>query len=220
MATLRSCASLIGLGLLVALLAVGWLARDEIVSFVSRISNDDETAVEAPTGEADDALLARQVEAKVIALGQGDLGEVALDADQVSAWIGSMHGFLPAYVSDVSAALEEERLVLSGRVAIDDVPGSERLGPVTTLLGDTVPVTFRGLLDGLQPGWGVMYVEVLQIGVIPVPDAVRDDVLSQMKGDGASGLPTNAVPFQLPSFVTDVGVRGDSVILKSSRGGS
>jgi hypothetical protein len=212
---MRSCLALVGVGVLVLALAVGWLARDEIADFVSRAAHDGGSAGETMTAAEDmPASLARQVEAKVIALGQGELQEVNLDADQVSAWIGSMEGFVPPYVSDVSAVIEDERLVLFGRVVVREVPGAERLGPVATLFGDTASITVRGRLDGLQPGWGLLYVEVLQVGVVPLPEAMRDDLLDQLKGGVTDGLPRNAVPFQLPDFVTDVGVRGDSVFLR------
>jgi hypothetical protein len=212
---MRSVRWLAGMGVLVVALAAGWLARDELAAFVSRATGKEDAATETmPAADEAPASLAREVDEKVIALGQGKLSEVTLDADQVSAWIGSMQGFIPTYVSDVSAAIEEERLVLSGRVAVREVPGAERLGPVAALFGDTASVTLRGRLDGLQPGWGLLYVEVLEVGVVPLPEAMRDNLLSQLKGDAADGLPRNALPFQLPDFVTDVGVRGDSVFLR------
>jgi hypothetical protein len=213
---MRSCFTAIGCGaLLVAGLVVGWLARDEIAGFVSGLAGGEETAVELaePAGPA----LARQAERKVIALGQGATEEATLSVEEIEAWIRyGLKGFFPDYVAELSAAIEDERLVLAGRVAVKQVPGIERLGPAAALLGDTTAVSLRGRLDGLEPGHGVFYVDEIRIGLIPLPAAMRDELLAELRGGPADGLPANAVPFELPEFVTDVGVRGDEVFLRRS----
>jgi hypothetical protein len=54
------------------------------------------------------------------------------------------------------------------------------------------------------------------VGALPLPTAMRDQLLAQLKGGARGDLPTNAVAFELPQFVTDVGVREDLIFLKSS----
>lgn len=207
---MRSCAAAVGTGVVVVALAVaGWLARDDIVRFVS-----------GRGGEADDAAavgpeLAREVETKVIALGQGETRETTLSTKELDAWIRyGLEGYFPSYVSDVATAIEKQSLVLSGRVALKEVPDIEQMGPAVMLFGDTALVEVRGELDGLTRGWGIYYVDEVKVGVVPLPDAMRDQLLLQLKGGAQEGVPGNAVAFLLPDFVTDIGVREDRVYLR------
>ncbi len=213
---MRSCFKLIGCGaLLVAGVVAGWLARDEIASYVSAVFDRDESPLEAASSNLPD--LARRAEDKIVALGQGELDEATLDADELNAWIEyGLKGYFPSYVSDVAAAIEEEKLVLAGRVALQEVPGIEGLGTWVAFLGDTASVSFSGRLDGLRPGAGVYFIEDVQVGALPLPGAMRDQLIMQVKGGAMGDLPANAVAFELPQFVTDVGVREDLVFLRSS----
>lgn len=213
---MRSCFKLIGCGtLLVAGLVAGWLARDQIATYVSAVLGRGEAPLEASSSNLPD--LARRAEEKIVALGQGELDEATLDADELNAWIEyGLRGFFPSYVSDVAAAIEEERLVLVGRVALQEVPGIEQLGPWVAFLGDTARVSFSGRLDGLRPGAGVYFVDEVEVGALPLPSAMRDQLLAQLKRGSNGDLPTNAVAFELPQFVSDVGVREDQVFLRRS----
>ncbi|UCC73078.1 MAG: hypothetical protein JSV86_00505 [Gemmatimonadota bacterium] len=213
---MRSCVTLVGCGtLLVAGLAVGWFARDEIAGYVSKIVDRGDTAVEAAV--APGPAVARRVEDKIVALGQGEIDEATLDAEELNAWIEhGLEGYFPSYISDVVAAIEEERLVLAGRVALKEVPGIEELGSWVAFLGDTARVSIRGRLDGLWPGAGVYFVDEMQVGALRLPDAMRDQLLAQLKRGSTGDLPTNALAFELPAFVTDAGVREDHVFFRSS----
>ena len=212
---MRSCLSAVGFGvlLLVGLVIVGWYNRDEIVEFVSGDTGASETQVETATPA--DPSPARRAEAKIISLGQGDSEEITLDAEELNGWItGGLAGYFPEYISSVSAAIEEEQLVLNGDVAIREVPGIDELGPMVAFLGDTANVTLRGRLDGLGPGRGVYYVDAVQIGMLPLPESARDELMKQLKGNTRDDLPDNAVVILLPQFVADIGVRGGEVFLR------
>ncbi|NIN70906.1 MAG: hypothetical protein GTO46_03000 [Gemmatimonadetes bacterium] len=213
---MRSCLKLIGFGtLLVAGLVAAWLARDQIASYVSDIVGRRDPPFEAASSNR--PALARRAEEKIVALGQGEFDEATLNADELNAWIQyGLRGFFPSYVSDVAATIEEERLVLAGRVVLQEVPGIEGMGPWVAFLGDTASVSFSGRLDGLRPGAGVYFVDDVQVGALPLPVAMRDQLLAQLKGGSSGELPTNAVAFELPEFVTDVGVREDLIFLRSS----
>jgi len=215
---MRSCLKLIGCGtLLIAGLVAGWLARDEIASYVSAVVGRSDAPTEAAASSAPE--LARRVDDKIVALGQGELDEAVLDADELNAWIEyGLRGFFPSYISDVTAAIEEEKLVLAGRVALQEVEGIERMGPWVAFLGDTAAVSFSGRLDGLRPGAGIYFVDDIQVGALPLPGAMRDQLMLQLKGGSGGDLPANAVAFELPRFVTDVGVREHYVYLRSSLG--
>ena len=210
-----SCLSKVAFGvlLLAGLLIVGWFNRDEVVEFVSGVTDASESQVESeiPAGQS----LARRAETKIISLGQGDSQEVTLDVEELNGWItGGLAGYFPDYISGISAAIEEELLVLNGDIAVREVPGIDELGPMVAFLGDTTNVTLRGRLDGLGPGRGVYYIDAVQIGVVPLPETARDGLMKQLKGNTKDGLPDNAVVILLPQFVADIGVRGDEVFLR------
>lgn len=213
---MRGCISTIGCGtLLVAGIVVGWFARDEIREFLARVTDRARGEIELAASPARG--LAQRAEAKIVALGQGEVDEAVLTAEELDGWIRyGLQGFFPEYLCDVTADIEDERLVLAGRVATERVPGIERLGPAVALVGDTASVAVRGRLDGLRPGRGVLFVDAVQIGLVPLPEALRDQLLTELKGGAAGELPVNALTFELPPFVTDVGVRGDRVVLRSS----
>ena len=207
---MRSCATAVGIGaVVVAVGLAGWLARDDIVRFVSGRGGELENAATAGPD------LAREVEAKVVALGQSEGREATLSTAELDSWIRyGLEGFFPSYISDVTTAIEEQRLVLSGRVALKEVPDIERMGPAVMFFGDTALVVVRGELDGLANGWGIFYVDEVKVGLVPLPDAMRDQLLARLKGGAQEGVPSNAVAFMLPDFVTDIGVREDRVVLR------
>jgi hypothetical protein len=210
---MRSCLAVVGCGgLILAVAVAGWFGRDRIAEYVSGFLNRDEPALELAEPAA--PALARRAEEKIIALGQGEIEEATLSAEELDGWVRhGLKGYFPAFVSDVAAGIEEERLVLAGQVAMRELPGLERLGAAAALLGDTARVTVRGRVDGLSPGRGVYYVDNVQVGLLTLPDPVRDGLIEQLKGKSDT-LPANALAFVLPDFVTDVGIRGDHIVLR------
>jgi len=215
--TVRSCIAAIGCGgLIVAAAAVGWLARDEMAGFVSSYrSSEGASEALVETSVSAGSSLATRVEEKIVALGQGESEEVTLSVEELNGWIaGGLTGYFPDYISGVLSAIEDERLVLTGDVVVKEVPGIERLGPVLAFMGDTANVRVRGRLDGLGPGRGVYFVDDVRVGMLPLPESARDELLMQLKRGIADDLPVNAVPFLLPRFVADVGVRGNEIFLR------
>jgi hypothetical protein len=205
---------------ILAVLAAGWVGREDVVRYASRwLGRERPADVELAAGGA--ASYARRVEAKIVALGQGRFDEVRLSVPELNAWIqGGFAGYFPDYVRDVRAAIEDrDRLQLSGRVTTGQVPGLERLGKAASLLPDTADVSIAGRLDGLAAGRGVYFVQAVQVGALPLPSAVRDQLIIGLRGGRAAELPANALPFELPRFVIDIGVRGDSVFLRRAPSG-
>lgn len=225
--------------LLAAVVAVGaWLFRDDLIRAYAHLRGREVVAAStmAP-GAVDgggaggdsagaDAIgpdVARRVEDEVIALGRGESEEVDLSPAEVTSWIRyGLEGFFPDYVKDVSASTDSmDHLLLAGRVVAREVPGIDQLGPAAFLLGDTVPVTVTGRLDGLGPGRGRFRVGSVQLGPLPLPDAMRDQVLAALgvRGRGRDGgAASDAVTFPLPEFVTDIAVRNGVVVLRRSGG--
>ncbi len=213
---MRSCLAIIGLGtVILAALVAGWFARDEISGFVSGIVDREKEPSSVEVAAPGSPELARRAEGKIVALGQGELSETELSADELDSWVRhGLAGYFPSYVSDVTVGVEDERLVLAGKVRLKEVPGIERLGPAVALFGDTAAVRLKGRPDGLGPGRGIFYVEGVQIGLLPLPEPMRDELLTQLQGGRESELPVNAIVFEVPRFVTDVGVRGDRVFFR------
>jgi hypothetical protein len=252
---------LLRVGLVAALVAgvaaSGWLLRHEIGATVARLAGGDEPTPAAPAAEgmageeASPTVVgpeaAAHAEAKILALGRGERMEAAFNAVELTSL--ARHGlreFFPAYVNDVSAGLEADRLVLGGKITVREVPGIERLGASAFLLGDTAAVSARGRLDGVAPGRGIFEVETITLGPLTLPNAFRDELLTQLRaggtadaegagrgspragspGAGNEGAATgsravgtdrpNVIGFELPAFVTDIAVRGDRLVIRRS----
>ncbi len=211
---MRSCTSLIGCAtILIVALVIGWIAHDDIARIASRVRGGGANRFELAASSGEDA--ASRAEAKIVSLGQDQTGQITLTPEELEGWVRyRLQGLFPQFLSDVVARIDDqENLVLAGHVLVDQVPGVERFGPAAYLLGDTAAVVVRGRLDSLKPGRGVLYVEALQIGPVPLPDRLRVELLAQM-GGSSEELPANAVAFELPEFVTDIGVRGGQIFLR------
>ncbi|MEE9155203.1 MAG: hypothetical protein V3U38_01050 [Gemmatimonadota bacterium] len=205
---IRSCISSLGWGaLVVALAIVGWIKRDELVHALERARGGPR--IEAAADEVTGPELARQAENKIVALGQGEMVEAVFSAEELDSWIRySLAGYFPEFVDDVGAEIDEQqRLVLSGDVAIIEIPGLERLGLVASLVGDTARVRVRGRVDGFSPGRGIYYVDDIQIGPLPLPAELRDYVIANLSEEASDIAPKGALSFELPLFVSDVAIR-------------
>ena len=134
---LRGCFSMVvGTILVVVVLVVGFLKRDELAEF-TRVLDRREAPVELADGTAGAAPeIARQAEEKVIALGQGKSEEITLSSEELNGWIQyRLTGFFPDYLSDVRASVGEEKLSLSGRCVgngtdLDFLRSGGRAGPL------------------------------------------------------------------------------------------
>ncbi len=214
---MRSCLSLIGFLTVAAVVLVGgWLFRDEIGVVLSALRSRSEPSVEAAAATGPE--LARQAEAKIMALGRGEIEEAALTPEELNGWVRhGLEGFFPDFVADVSASVDEyDRLVLAGRVVVSDVPGAERVGALGSLFGDTTDVSLRGRLDGLEAGRGVLYVDRLQIGLLVLPELIRGQVIDQLAGEPDDDLPSIAVTLELAPFLSEIGLRGGQIVLERS----
>lgn len=207
---MRSCAVVIGVvTLLVAGLVAAVFYSDDVRHLAARVVPGLEPPASAAVGGPE---LAERVEAKVVALGQGDAEEMKLSAEEVNAWIThGLRGYFPSFLADVTAALAEDDLTLAGRVIVRQVPGIERLGPMVAFLGDTADVSASGRLDGLEPGRGVFYIDVVRLGAVPLPDQLRDQLLAAIRGSTEGA---NAVSFELPPFVGDLAVREGELVMR------
>ena len=149
--------------LIAGVAAGGWMLRDEIGATVARLAGGEAAAPAAPGAERAGAEgaspsvvgpeAAAHAEAKILALGRGERMEAVFSGIELTSL--ARHGlreFFPDYVSDVSAGLEADRLVLGGKITVREVPGIERLGASAFLLGDTAAVSARGRERG--PGDG------------------------------------------------------------------
>lgn len=211
----RGCVLVIVVATFVVIgLAVAWLFRDPLRHLASRVIPGYE--YEAAVGETElgGPELARQVDERIVALGQGEIEEVTLSERELNAWITyGLKGYFPAYLDEVTADLRSEDAMLAGRVAVREVPGIERLGAMAAFLGDTADVAVIGSVDGLEPGLGVFYIEVARLGAMTLPDPMRDQLLAAIRPRSRNDRGANAVVFQLPEFVGDVAVREERLVL-------
>jgi len=216
---MRSCIAVIGAATFVLVGAIAaWFYRDDL----GRLASDIVPGLRAPAESVAVAgpELARRVEEKIIALGQGDVIETSLSEEELNGWIThGLQGFFPSFLTGVSADLSQEDIIgLSGRVIVREVPGIERLGPMLAFLGDTADVSASGSVDGLEPGRAVFTVESVRVGALPLPERMRDQLLAAIRGGSSAGEAVNEVAFQVPAFVVDLALRDGELVLRRAAG--
>lgn len=212
----RGCVLIVVATTLVVLgLGAAWLFRDPIGRLASRVIPGYEYESGVDEIGADGPELARRVDERIVALGQGEIEEATLSERELNAWIThGLKGYFPAYLNDVTADLRSEDVMLTGRVSVREVPGVERLGTMAAFLGDTADVAVTGTVDGLEAGRGVFYVDDVRVGALTLPQPMRDQLLAAIRSRSGNDRGANAVVFQLPGFVGDVAVRDERLILR------
>jgi hypothetical protein len=116
---------------------------------------------------------------------------------------------LPAFSSDVDAAVSGDRLLLRTTLDPAELRGIDALGPIASLLESRQRVTLAGTLDVAKPGRGLFIVQDL---AVPTP-AIAALIRQIDRRDRPSNEPSRAIAFPLPPSVGDVRVGKGRVTL-------
>lgn len=121
---------------------------------------------------------------------------------------------LPAFSSDVDAAVSGDRLLLRTTLDPAELRGIDALGPIAALLESRQRVTLSGTLDVAKPGRGLFIVQDLRVNDLAVPTAAIATLIRQVdRRDRPSNEPSRAIAFPLPPSVGDVRVGKGRVTL-------
>ncbi len=145
----------------------------------------------------------------------GELGDrLALGGPELSSVLRyALPGIVPSGVTEPTVELEDGRVHLSARVAVDAFPKLPRLDQIVGLLPDTVLVETRGSLVPIDQGNLALLVDRLQIAKIPLPSRMVPDVLNGLGRQGPASLPADGLAVPMPDGLESVFVLRDSLVL-------
>lgn len=213
----RMLRSLIRLGVMVLVLAVAWLYRDQLIGIgragVDRWSElrKNNAAEVAATPE-----MAAVAQAKLDDVEGGFTSRAAFStAELQSLLVYRYAGLLPAFVDSPRVALEGDALRLRVRVPVVRIPDAEALGEITGLLPDTTELDVRGKLLPAGEGRVAFAVDQVSAHRIPLPGRLVPMVLEALGRHDEPGLPPDAISVPLPPGATSAYVRADSLVLLS-----
>jgi hypothetical protein len=181
-------------------------------------STDSTTAAgpepEAPSAEIADATLDRF---ERLRSGRGE-DHLALSGTQLTSVTRfSLPGIVPPGVSDPTVEIDEGRVRLSARVALEAFPRLPHLDQLLGILPDTVLLEMEGALVPFDPRYMALLVDKASASHVPIPKRMVADVLRGLGRQAPEGLPPDALPVPIPNGVSSVYVQRDSLVLVSAR---
>lgn len=165
-----------------------------------------------PSPEVADATLDRF---EAFRRGEGG-GRLALSGNEVSSVIRyAFPGIIPPGVDQPEVALEEGRVRLSARVALEAFPRLPALDQVVGILPDTVRVEMEGALVPLDQRFLALLVDRVEASGIPIPRRMVGDILAGLGRSGPASLPADALSVPIPDGIQAVFVQKDSLVLQA-----
>lgn len=129
----------------------------------------------------------------------------------------ALPGLMPPGVSEPTVSLEDGRVHVSARVAVDAFPRLPHLDKVVGILPDTVLLEMEGSLVRFDQRNLALLVDHMQVAHIPLPKPMIKDVLSGLGADRQNNLPEDALMVPLPHGLSSAFVQRDSLVLLAKR---
>ena len=145
----------------------------------------------------------------------GEAGDrLMLGGNELSALVRyALPGIIPRGVTEPTVDLDDGRIHVSARVAVEAFPDLPRLDQIVGLLPDTILIEIRGSLVPLDQTHLALLVDRLQAARIPIPRRMVADVLKALGRARPASLPGNALEVPLPDGVRSVFVQRDSLVM-------
>jgi len=150
---------------------------------------------------------------------RGEGGDrLALGSTELSSVLRyAMPGLVPGGVADPEVFLEDGRVRVRARVAVQAFPRLPQLEQVMGILPDTVLLEMVGVLERLDQSFLALRVDRVEVARIPIPQRMVADVLAGLGREGPPSLPADALAVPVPDGVASVVVQGDSLVLEARR---
>jgi hypothetical protein len=193
-------------------LAVWWTRPELLDRFRGRRA--PEAVVRAPSPELADSTLDRFESFR-----SGEVGpEMRLGGAELSSLVRySLPGLLPPAIEAPSVRLQDGRIHLAARVAVEALPQLPALREVMGLLPDTVLVEIRGTLAPLADEFAALHVDRIEASRIPLPARYIPEILTALGRRSMENLPPDALLIPLPQGLRTAYVLRDSLVLVSNR---
>ena len=159
--------------------------------------------------------LADSVAARVQAfIRDGESDQIALGSNELTSVLRySVPGLVPEGMTNPEVRLEEGRVHVRARVALEAFPDLPDLGPIIGILPDTLDVALEDALMPVGNGASALLVHGLEAARIPLPRRLIPEILTAMGRVDRPGLPPEALLVSLPSGLGSAYILTDSLIL-------
>lgn len=203
----------VGLVLLVAAAYAGWQWGPEVFpkihEWLGLTKNGVSEEVVATPEMADSVMyLVREFRA-----GDGSDPLVLGGNELTSVLRYSVPGVMPDGVSGPEVRLNDGRVHVRARVALESFPDLPDLGPIIGMLPDTLDVGFEASLMPFGERKGALLFHSLDASRIPLPSRLIPEILKAMGRSDEPGLPPEALLVSLPSGLGSAYILTDSLIL-------
>lgn len=149
--------------------------------------------------------------------GEGE-DRLALGATELSSVLRySLPGLVPPGVSDPAVYLEDGKVRIRARVALEALPRRPDLEQVMGILPDTVLLEMVGTLLPLDQAFLALRVDRVEAARVPIPQRMVADLLASLGLEGPPSLPADALAVPIPDGVRSVVVQKDSLVLEARR---
>jgi len=187
--------------------------------FLGISARADSTPALASTAEAPSARIAEATLDRFERFRSGKGGDhLALGGRELSSVVRySLPGIIPPGVTDPSVELDEGRVKLKARVALDAFPRLPQMDQILGILPDTVLLEMEGSLVPHDQAYMALLVDKVTASHIPIPRRMVAQVLEGLGRQAPDDLPRDALPVPIPRGVKAVYVQRDSLVLVAAR---
>ena len=199
---------LIALALVLVVAVALWIFREPLLERARGAFGREE----APPTSLE---LADRATGKIERLVGGESRMISLSEEEVQALLQNrLRTFLPTYVLEPSIELDGERVVMSARLPVDEVPQlRDELGPAAGFLPDTTAVSASGHVIPYDETHVALAFDEMSVARVPLPKRMIPNVVARLRRSPQPDLPPDALALPLPAGVRAAYVRADSLVL-------
>lgn len=215
---LRGCLVTAG-GAVVLLVAAwgGWRYGGDVFPRLERLVGTptaQEATGPAPSREIADDALDRLNSFRTSGRADSTLHLTATELTSIVRY--SLPEFMPDGIREPTVEFEDDRVVLSARVALDAFPDVPGMQEVEALLPDTVRIRMRSTLLRLDAEFAALVFDGVEASGIPLPDRVIPSILTSLGRTDRPGLPRSALAVPLPSGIGSAYTADGSLVFVST----
>lgn len=197
--------------LVVAVLAVAWYNRGEVVAIWDRLFGTERQVSEE---------LAEQAAAKLDALGRSGVTRVVLHEPELQSLVQyRWAATLPPDLVAPRVGLGEGRVTVAGQVPTARLAGIRELQEILGFLPDTATLRAAGSFVPLDEEHVALEIHDLGAAGIPIPRRLIPAIVAHFRLEGMPEVGANALALPLPPGIGNVFVSGDSLIVSARQTG-
>jgi hypothetical protein len=203
------CLARLGCLILFAILCVvGWFTRSFWLPERFRTSAPMAAATWQPISAAG-AERARSAMAK-LSQKRGPVFQTVSAGDVASLALREAAVNMNGVADSVAAKIVDDRMYMRANANMAELKG--KLGPLGGVVNAREQVEMSGNFLVVKPGLGAFVVQSARVGAVAIPEGMIPRVVQQIvRTQRPEGLPANALPLQLPSYVGDIRIANGRV---------